>query len=381
MKIDRLGGSVIASASASSEGKKFYSAAYLFTLPVQQPDTTMATTARLAHAGSFHRANPASHSRRSTRDRDIATRAADADASTTENARGATADDSGASRRRTPLERVANDPLTAFVMAPRVALGGATEALDLLQSGELFGVAARFPAELNTLMQDPRPPQDKAAELLRRAEEITEMLEERGIVAEAPGRELLKPMVPAELFDRYLDPEVVRASTSSPTETETETAAAAGTTATTYAAEPPTAETLTDTAAPPAKDDAAGGDANVDSIEDAYAFMRDQRKVGDVEDEDDPAVLAAAADVAAALKREAGAGKMPNENVASEEVGEAAVPPPTPSPPPPPPTPTTTAPFDVPQELDVWGIVKSAEELTADIVMSQSKATATATKR
>jgi hypothetical protein len=188
-------------------------------------------------------------------------------------------------------------------------------------------------------------------------------------------------MVPAELFDRYLDPEVVRASTSSPTETETETAAAAGTTATTYAAEPPTAETLTDTAAPPAKDDAAGGDANVDSIEDAYAFMRDQRKVGDVEDEDDPAVLAAAADVAAALKREAGAGKMPNENVASEEVGEAAVPPPTPSPPPPPPTPTTTAPFDVPQELDVWGIVKSAEELTADIVMSQSKATATATKR
>ena len=75
------------------------------------------------------------------------------------------------------------DPLAAAVMGPRLALGGATEALDLLQKGQLLGVLAQAPGELNTLMQDPRPINDKAEDLVRRAEGVVETLEERGIAA------------------------------------------------------------------------------------------------------------------------------------------------------------------------------------------------------
>ena len=104
------------------------------------------------------------------------------------------------------------DPLAAAVMGPRLALGGATEALDLLQKGQLLGVLAQAPGELNTLLQDPRPINDKAEDLVRRAEGMVETLEERGIAAEAPGREIFKAILPADLYDRYLDPAAVGAT-------------------------------------------------------------------------------------------------------------------------------------------------------------------------
>ena len=87
-------------------------------------------------------------------------------------------------KRETPLERVARDPLLAAVMAPRVALGG----LDLLGKGELLSVAVSAAGEFRALIDDPRPVQDKAADALKRAEEMVEMLEDRGIEAETPGR-------------------------------------------------------------------------------------------------------------------------------------------------------------------------------------------------
>ena len=110
------------------------------------------------------------------------------------------------------------DPLAAAVMGPRLALGGATEALDLLQKGQLLGVLAQAPGELNTLLQDPRPINDKAEDLVRRAEGMVETLEERGIAAEAPGREIFKAILPADLYDRYLDPAAVGAVAATATQ-------------------------------------------------------------------------------------------------------------------------------------------------------------------
>ena len=70
---------------------------------------------------------------------------------------------------------------------------------------------AQAPGELNTLLQDPRPINHKAEDLVRRAEGMVETLEERGIAAEAPGREIFKAILPADLYDRYLDPAAVGA--------------------------------------------------------------------------------------------------------------------------------------------------------------------------
>jgi hypothetical protein len=40
---------------------------------------------------------------------------------------------------------------------------------------------------------------------------VVEMFEARGVVAEAPGRELVRPAIPADLYDKYLDPRRDRA--------------------------------------------------------------------------------------------------------------------------------------------------------------------------
>ena len=112
---------------------------------------------------------------------------------------------------RTP-GRAVKDPLAAAIMAPRVALGG----LDLLSKGELFAVAAEEAGELSALLSDPRPIQDKAAEAFRRAETVVEMFEARGVVAEAPGRELVRPAIPADLYDKYLDPAAIEPAPATP---------------------------------------------------------------------------------------------------------------------------------------------------------------------
>ena len=77
------------------------------------------------------------------------------------------------------------DPLAAAVMGPRLALGGATEALDLLQKGQLLGVLAQAPGELNTLMQDPRPINDKAEDLVGDDARKEQLLREGLSIAEA----------------------------------------------------------------------------------------------------------------------------------------------------------------------------------------------------
>ena len=61
------------------------------------------------------------------------------------------------SSRPTPVERALADPVAAAFIAPRVALGSATQALNLLQKGELFGLAqsviAQVPAEVSMFVQ------------------------------------------------------------------------------------------------------------------------------------------------------------------------------------------------------------------------------------
>lgn len=258
---------------------------------------------------------------------------------------------SGGPPAPTPLERIMADPLSAAIMGPRLALGGATQALDLLQKGELFGaasaLAAAAPAEVSMLLQDPRPLRDKAMGLLRRAEEVAEKLEERGIAAETPGRELVKPIIPAPLYDRYLDPDAVRPwSSSSPTSNEAY-GAPAGTYAS-YGAGAASANTSTSTA--------------------SSSYSYNAAAAGN----EDPAVAAAAAAVAAALRGD----------VAGGGSSTRTPPPPPPSTPPPPQSPASSMPsFEVPPvPQDVWGAVSSAEAFAADIVMTQSTVTATATK-
>ena len=49
------------------------------------------------------------------------------------------------------------DPFSAAILAPRLALGGATQALDMLQRGELFGAASEMasaaPNQMSMLLQ------------------------------------------------------------------------------------------------------------------------------------------------------------------------------------------------------------------------------------
>ena len=268
-------------------------------------------------------------------------------------------------RRQTPMERVMKDPLSAAVLAPRVALGG----LDLLGKGEIFGLVASQAGELGALLQDPRPVQDKAADAFRRAEEMVEMLEERGIAAEAPGRELVKPIIPAELYDRYLDPAATNPGTPSAAEpTSTDSYAS-----NLYTAEPLSTNTVTGTVEkpPPAP------------VSSSMSF----------DDSEDAVVAAAAAAVAAALATEEEE-KEKDENAADvtdpsaekdrETVAEAAASSPPPYvPPAPEPEPSPAASFRAPAieapavPADVWSAVEEAEKAAAEFVMGQSTATAT----
>lgn len=301
-------------------------------------------------------------------------------------------------RRPSPLERIMKDPLAAAVMGPRLALGGATEALDLLQKGQLLGVLAQAPGELNTLMQDPRPISDKAEDLVRRAQGMVETLEERGIAAEAPGREIFKAILPTELYDRYLDPAAVGAAA-------TATQVQGGTE---YKAEPPTRSApRTAPATAAGEDDAAVPDTDTDPVpvpaaaaeEVSYeekgstpeATERGER--GWVFDSDeDPAVIAAARAVASVLDseewdddREAGlypevlggqklASTSSGDAIAEDGFQETASPR---SVEPAPVEAATTAPVasgsaspSVPPEL--WAAVEEAEKLAADVVMQAS---------
>ena len=269
-------------------------------------------------------------------------------------------------RRQTPMERVMKDPLSAAVLAPRVALGG----LDLLGKGEIFGLVASQAGELGALLQDPRPVQDKAADAFRRAEEMVEMLEERGIAAEAPGRELVKPIIPAELYDRYLDP----AATNPGTPSAAEPTSADSYASNLYTAEPLSTNTVTGTVEkpPPAP------------VSSSMSFN----------DSEDAIVAAAAAAVAAALATEEEEEEEKDENAADatdpsaekarEAVAEAAASSPPPYvPPAPEPEPSPAASFRAPAfetpavPADVWSAVEEAEKAAAEFVMGQSTATAT----
>ena len=300
-------------------------------------------------------------------------------------------------RRPSPLERIMKDPLAAAVMGPRLALGGATEALDLLQKGQLLGVLAQAPGELNTLMQDPRPINDKAEDLVRRAEGVVETLEERGIAAEAPGREIVRAFVPAELYDRYLDPAAVGAG--APVDPPSASTA--------YKAEPPPSTPSPTRPAPaedgdgvvPSKGEGTPATPDATEREDAWVFDSDE----------DPAVIAAARAVASVLDseewdddREAGlypevlGGQQPastsgeveeveasaQEQVeastpgeveaSAQEQVEASAPEQTPAPP----EVTFEAASAVPGAPQVppelWAAVEEAEKLAADVVMQAS---------
>jgi len=262
-------------------------------------------------------------------------------------------------RRETPLERAVKDPLAAAIMAPRVALGG----LDLLSKGELFAVAAEEAGELSALLSDPRPIQDKAAEAFRRAETVVEMFEARGVVAEAPGRELVRPAIPADLYDKYLDPAAIEPAPATPSAS-----------ANAYTAEPASyasAATTTREVEIPESEAFTAASASV-----TYAF----------DDAEDAAVAAAAAAVAAALgdddddEDEDASGAVDSQSELVSVSGADAVE-------------EVEAPaaarastsdaralpaFDAPAPpADAWSAAKETESLAAEFVMGQSAAIAT----
>ena len=266
-------------------------------------------------------------------------------------------------RRETPLERAVKDPLAAAIMAPRVALGG----LDLLSKGELFAVAAEEAGELSALLSDPRPIQDKAAEAFRRAETVVEMFEARGVVAEAPGRELVRPAIPADLYDKYLDPAAIEPAPATPSAS-----------ANAYTAEPASyasaATTTREVEIPEPEAFTAASTAASASV--TYAF----------DDAEDAAVAAAAAAVAAALGDDdedededaSGAVDSQSESVSAsgadavEEVEAPAAARASTS------DASASPAFDVPAPpADAWSAAKETESLAAEFVMGQSAAIAT----
>ena len=266
-------------------------------------------------------------------------------------------------RRETPLERAVKDPLAAAIMAPRVALGG----LDLLSKGELFAVAAEEAGELSALLSDPRPIQDKAAEAFRRAETVVEMFEARGVVAEAPGRELVRPAIPADLYDKYLDPAAIEPAPATPSAS-----------ANAYTAEPASyasaATTTREVEIPESEAFTAASTAASASV--TYAF----------DDAEDAAVAAAAAAVAAALGDEdedededaSGAVDSQSELVSAsgadavEEVEAPAAARASTS------DASASPAFDAPAPpADAWSAAKETESLAAEFVMGQSAAIAT----
>jgi len=296
-------------------------------------------------------------------------------------------------RRPSPLERIMKDPLAAAVMGPRLALGGATEALDLLQKGQLLGVLAQAPGELNTLLQDPRPINDKAEDLVRRAEGMVETLEERGIAAEAPGREIFKAILPADLYDRYLDPAAVGAVAATATQPPPPPAE--------YKAEPPTrsAAEEDDAAVPvpvPVPDPVpAAAEEEVDEEKGSPPEATERGERGWVFDSDeDPAVIAAARAVASVLDseewdddREAGlypevlGGQKPASTSGGDAIAEddgipetaslrSVEPAPVQAASSVAPVASGSAPSSVPPEL--WAAVEEAEKLAADVVMQAS---------
>jgi hypothetical protein len=251
------------------------------------------------------------------------------------------------------------DPLAAAIMAPRVALGG----LDMLSKGELFAVAAKEAEEVSALLSDPRPIQDKAADALKRAESVVEMLEARGVVAEAPGRELVRPAIPADLYDKYLDPAAVEPAPAAPSASANaytaEPAAYAAAATTTREVEIPEPEAFT-----------AASSAASASV--TYTF----------DDAEDAAVAAAAAAVAAALGEDDDDDDDDDDDAsvsvdsqsevvpasgadAAEEVEAPAAA-------------RASSAFDAPAPpADAWSAAKEAESLAAEFVMGQSAAIAT----
>ena len=304
-------------------------------------------------------------------------------------------------RRPSPLERVMKDPLAAAVMGPRLALGGATEALDLLQKGQLLGVLAQAPGELNTLLQDPRPINDKAEDLVRRAEGMVETLEERGIAAEAPGREIFKAILPADLYDRYLDPAAVGAVAATATQPPPPPAE--------YKAEPPTRSAPRTAPATAAEEDnaavpvpdpdpvhvPAAAEEEVDEEKGSPPEATERGERGWVFDSDeDPAVIAAARAVASVLDseewdedREAGlypevlGGQKPASTSGDDAIADddgirgtasprSVEPAPVQAASSVAPVASGSAPSSVPPEL--WAAVEEAEKLAADVVMQAS---------
>jgi hypothetical protein len=265
-------------------------------------------------------------------------------------------------RRETPLERAVKDPLAAAIMAPRVALGG----LDMLSKGELFAVAAKEAEEVSALLSDPRPIQDKAADAFRRVESVVEMLEARGVVAEAPGRELVRPAIPADLYDKYLDPAAVEPAPATPSASANaytaEPAAYAAAATTTREVEIPEPEAFTAASSAASAsvtytfDDAE--DAAVAAAAAAVAAALGEDDDDDDDDEDDDDDASVSVDSQSEVVPASGAD-------AAEEVEAPAAA-------------RASSAFDAPAPpADAWSAAKEAESLAAEFVMGQSAAIAT----
>lgn len=100
-------------------------------------------------------------------------------------------------------ERTRADATHAAFVAPRLAIGIASDAMDRLSKGPEEGFA-----DVMDFVRGLGSSTDALGDVLRRTEEEIDRLESIGVRASAPVREAVRGMVPEEVYGKYLEPAV-----------------------------------------------------------------------------------------------------------------------------------------------------------------------------
>ena len=100
-------------------------------------------------------------------------------------------------------ERTKADATHAAFIAPRLAIGIASDAMDRLSKGPEEGFA-----DVMDFVRGLGSSTDALGDVLRRTEEEIDRLESIGVRASAPVREAVRGMVPEEVYGKYLEPAV-----------------------------------------------------------------------------------------------------------------------------------------------------------------------------
>jgi len=111
----------------------------------------------------------------------------------------------GGRRRRgvSATERTKEDATHAAFIAPRLAIGIASDAMDRLSKGPEEGFA-----DVMDFVRGLGSSTDALGDVLRRTEEEIDRLESIGVRASAPVREAVRGVVPEEIYGKYLEPAV-----------------------------------------------------------------------------------------------------------------------------------------------------------------------------